>query len=259
MPPLTSLNRLCPEIVEQASSSRMQDQPNAFGPVERYVAGSVSHGEDMIAVEEPLFIQMEGQGESVVPRTPGDDRNLIAGHLFSLGVIHSAADILAMEVNEDESQAFVRLASARTPPRRETFPKRLRLHPDQLFRLRAGFEERQRLYRSTGATHAAALFRADGTLLAYGEDVSRHCAFDKAVGRVLYDETLAAADIAMLTSRLARELAVKAVRAGVRALCGFSAATSSGMEYARQHGLTLIGRVRNDSFNVYANGWRMEY
>ena len=226
--------------------------------LERYADGAVSRGEALIAVEEPLLISVNGD-EFVAPRTPGDDRHLILGHLFSLGVIHSAGDVLNIEMDDGGNQAKVSLAPSRNDGRTDAFPDRFRLTPERIFQIRETFETRQRLYRSTGSTHAAGLFRADGELLAYGEDVSRHCALDKAVGRALVDDTLGMADVAMLTSRLARELAVKAARAGIPVLCGFSAATSAGMEYARTHGLTLVGRVRPDSFNVYANGWRMEY
>ena len=225
--------------------------------LERYADGAVSRDEALIAVEEPLLISVSGGGDFVVPRTPGDDRHLILGHLFSLGLIQSAEDVLHIETGEDRAE--VTLGKTRTACRTEAFPDRFRLTPERIFQIRAAFEARQRLYRSTGSTHAAGLFRADGELLAYGEDVSRHCALDKAVGRALVDDALNLADVAMLTSRLARELAVKTARAGIPVLCGFSAATSAGMEYASGHGLTLIGRVRPDSFNVYANGWRMEY
>lgn len=246
-------------------ASRPENRPPSgservgLATMERYADGSVSRGQALVAIEEPLLILVAGQGEFVVPRTPGDDASLIAGHLFTLGMIGSPDDILRIETDQIGDRAFVDLRPNRQSPRINAFPGLFRLPPEEIFRLRQGFEARQRLYHSTQATHAAALFRKDGTLLAYGEDVSRHCAFDKAVGRALADETLASADIAMLTSRLARELAVKASRSGIPVLCGFSAATSAGMEYARRHGLTLIGRIQEDSFNVYAGGWRLEY
>jgi len=264
MTALPSPDRLRPTPAGRPSASPKNgplSSPGLIGlaMMERYADGTVSRDQALVAMEEPLLILVAGQGEFVVPRTPGDDWSLIAGHLLTLGMIGSREDILDIEMEENGGRAFVALRPNRQRPRINAFPGLFRLSPEGIFRLRERFEERQRLYRSTGATHAAGLFRKDGTLLAYGEDVSRHCALDKAVGQALYDDTLASADIAMLTSRLARELAVKASRAGIPVLCGFSAATSAGMEYARSHGLTLIGRVQADSFNVYAGGWRLEY
>lgn len=226
--------------------------------LEHYCAGTMQGRTAMVVVEEPLRITMPGREDIVLPRTPGDDERLIAGHLFALGLIRAHADILGMTFHGDgPAQAVVRLRQ--TPARRAPgpLPGGPRIDPEQIFRLRDGFEQRQRLYHSTRATHAAALFKSNGELLAYGEDVSRHCAFDKAVGTALKNRILAGVEIAMLTSRLASELAAKAAVAGIPVLCGFSAATSSGMELAERSGITLIGRIGRDGFTVYANGWRL--
>lgn len=227
--------------------------------LEHYCAGSLQDRTAMVVVEEPLHISVPGHGDIVLPRTPGDDENLIAGHLFSLGLIRTTADILDMDFHYTGS-ARVAVRLGHPSPRRT--PDRLsgttRIAPERIFRLRDRFEQRQRLYHSTRATHAAALFNADGELLAYGEDVSRHCAFDKAVGAVLKKRLLCRVEIAMLTSRLASELTAKAAKARIPILCGFSAATSSGMELAETSGVTLIGRIGRECFTVYANGWRLD-
>ena len=226
--------------------------------LEHYCAGSLQGRTAMVVVEEPLRITVPGREEIVLARTPGDDENLIAGHLFSQGLIRTRTDILSMHFSDNgPAEAVVRLRQ--TPPRRPLSPLSggPRIAPEQIFRLRDRFEQRQQLYHSTRATHAAALFGAGGELLAYGEDVSRHCAFDKAMGAALKNRLMAGVAIAMLTSRLASELVAKATTARIPALCGFSAATSSGMELAESSGVTLIGRIAADSFTVYANGWRL--
>ncbi|XXJ19899.1 formate dehydrogenase accessory sulfurtransferase FdhD [Desulfovibrio caledoniensis] len=226
--------------------------------LEHYCAGAMQGRTAMVVVEEPLRITVPGREDIILARTPGEDEHLIAGHLFSCGLIRTHADILDISLHGDgPAQAVVRLRQMplrRTPGPLSGGPS---IEPERIFRLRDVFEQRQRLYHSTRATHAAALFRADGELLAYGEDVSRHCAFDKAVGAALKSRLLAGVEIAMLTSRLASELAAKAATARIPVLCGFSAATSSGMERAERSGITLIGRMGGDGFTVYANSWRV--
>ncbi|WP_338667021.1 formate dehydrogenase accessory sulfurtransferase FdhD [Pseudodesulfovibrio methanolicus] len=227
--------------------------------LELYSDGALHGRTAMVAVEDPLRITVSGLEDIILSRTPGDDEHLIAGHLFSLGLIRTPADILGLAFpDNDPGHAVVRLRT--TKPRRSLgpLPGGPRIDPEGIFRLRERFEQRQRLYRSTRATHAAALFKADGELLAYGEDVSRHCAFDKAVGLALENRLLAGVEIAMLTSRLASDLAAKAAMARIPVLCGFSAATSAGMELAERRGITLIGRIGRDSFTIYANGRRLD-
>lgn len=226
--------------------------------LKHYSDGTMHDRTSMVVVEEPLHISLQDREEIILPRTPGDDAHLIAGHLFSLGLIRTHADILDMRMGHsgpDLVEVRLRHSSTRRPVAPMTDgPK---IDPERIFEMRERFEQRQRLYHSTRATHAAALFAADGRLLAYGEDVSRHCAFDKAVGAVLETRLLQDVQIAMLTSRLASELAAKAATARIPVLCGFSAATSSGMELAETKGVTLIGRIGTDCFTVYANGWRL--
>jgi FdhD protein len=226
--------------------------------LEHYCAGVLHRRTAMVAVEEPLRIDVPGREGILLLRTPGDDQRLITGHLFSLGLIRTPADILGMAVQGgDPGRVRVRLRAVNTRRTPVPLPDRPCIDPERIFRLRDRFEQRQQLYHSTRATHAAALFRADGELLAYGEDVSRHCAFDKAVGLALEDRLLSGVEIAMLTSRLASDLAAKAARARIPVLCGFSAATSAGMELAEKHGITLIGRIGRDGFTVYANARRI--
>ncbi|MEZ7196421.1 formate dehydrogenase accessory sulfurtransferase FdhD [Pseudodesulfovibrio karagichevae] len=226
--------------------------------LEYYCDGSLHGRTAMVAVEETLRITVSGLEDILLSRTPGDDAHLIAGHLFSLGLIRTPADILGMAFpDNDPGRAVVRLRPVKSRRGLGPLPDGPRIDPERIFRLRDRFEQRQRLYHSTRATHAAALFRADGELLAYGEDVSRHCAFDKAVGLALENRLLAGVEIAMLTSRLASDLADKAATARIPVLCGFSAATSAGMELAEKHGITLIGRISAHGFTVYANGWRL--
>ncbi|WP_018123324.1 formate dehydrogenase accessory sulfurtransferase FdhD [Desulfovibrio oxyclinae] len=226
--------------------------------LQRYENGRFALRDASIAVEEDMRVVVDGREEALLSRTPGDDMNLVAGHLFARSRVREPGDILDVRFSyRGVARAEVALGGGTGIRRIFPSPRPVRINPQALFSFKERFEHRQNLYRNTGSTHAAALFAADGEMVSFGEDVGRHNAFDKAVGRALLEGTLERVTIAMLSSRLAFELAVKATTANIPILCGFSAATSSGISYADRNNLTLVGRLRRDSFNVYSNGWRI--
>jgi FdhD protein len=226
--------------------------------LQRYAAGTLRLDQDMIAVEEDIRIRVQDHSEMILARTPGDDLHLIAGHLFSRSMVRAPEDILNIAFNpRNTSLVDVVLKSPKVIRRIYPSPRPMRFAPEQIFEFKELFENRQKLFKNTGATHAAALISASGEMLSYGEDVGRHNAFDKAIGRAVLEGSLADAAIAMLSSRLALELAIKAATANIPILCGFSAATSSGIQFAEDNNITLIGRIRESTLVVYAHGWRL--
>ena len=112
-------------------------------------------------------------------------------------------------------------------------------------------ESRQPVFYATGGTHAAGLFDGEGRLLALSEDVGRHNALDKAIGRVLFEEKEGKAKAAVLSSRLSYEMVQKAARLGVEIIAGASAPTSLAIELAQQLDMTLIGFLRPGAANIY--------
>ncbi len=226
--------------------------------LQRYQDGKFRIHSDSIAVEAPLRLQVEGALDTTLSRTPGDDMNLVAGHLFSLNLIRGAEDLVNVGFNyRGGARVDVTLSTTGAMRRLYPSPRPVRVEARRLFAFKETFERRQNLFKSTGSTHAAALFTGSGEMVAFGEDVGRHNAFDKAIGRSLLEGTLDDVVIAMLSSRLALELTVKAQAANIPILCGFSAATSSGVDYAERNNLTLVGRLRHNAFNLYSNGWRI--
>lgn len=130
-------------------------------------------------------------------------------------------------------------------------PATLAALPD---RLRAA----QRVFERTGGLHAAALFTADGELLDIREDVGRHNAVDKIIGRALQEGRLPLSScVLMVSARASFELAQKAVMAGIPVLAAVSAPSSLAVDLAAETGLTLIGFLRGSSMNVYAGEHRV--
>ncbi|GGR99137.1 sulfurtransferase FdhD [Streptomyces aureoverticillatus] len=134
----------------------------------------------------------------------------------------------------------------------------VRLTPELLARLPDRLRAAQRVFDRTGGLHAAALFTEDGDLIDVREDVGRHNAVDKLVGRALQDDRLPLArTVLMVSGRASFELAQKAVMAGVPVLAAVSAPSSLAVDLAAETGLTLVGFLRGSSMNVYAGEHRV--
>jgi FdhD protein len=113
-------------------------------------------------------------------------------------------------------------------------------------------QSRQELFEATGGVHAAATFTASGDVLAVREDIGRHNAVDKLVGRLLLDQALPATDLGLFVSgRTSFEIVQKAWAAGFRAVVAVSAPSSLAVETARRAGIVLAGFARRDRLNVY--------
>jgi FdhD protein len=241
---------------------------------------------DLLAVEEPLEVRVNGESLAVTMRTPGDDIDLAVGYLVTEGVITSAGDIAEVTMC-DENVADVRLRDSVSLPmrrlRRTTWTTsacgmcgkesihavRVRARYDVasdpapvtagvLAGLPATLRAAQRVFHKTGGLHAAGLFRTDGTLVAVAEDVGRHNAVDKVAGWALREGRLPLAGCVLLVSgRASFELAQKALVAGIPVLAAVSAPSSLAVELAEESGMTLVGFLRGEAMNVYSGGRRL--
>lgn len=258
--------------------------------------GAVDHRADTLVAEEPLEIRLNGKPLAITMRTPGDDFALAAGFLVSEGVLGGAAElaniVYCAGATVDGSNTYnvvdVRLAPGVPVPditlERNVYttsscglcgkasldavrttarwpigdPSALRLEPALLSALPDRLRAAQRVFDRTGGLHAAALFTADGELLDLREDVGRHNAVDKIVGRALQQDLLPlAGKILMVSGRASFELAQKAVMAGIPVLAAVSAPSSLAVDLAAESGLTLVGFLRGTSMNVYAGEERI--
>jgi len=252
--------------------------------------------EDVLAVEEPLEMRVNGRQLAVTMRTPGHDVDLAAGFLVSEGVITSSEHLATARycagATDGGTNTYnvldVTLGPGIAPPAaalersflttsscglcgkasidavRSTsafsvMNDTLRLDAGML----TGFPERLRagqlLFEQTGGLHAAALFDGvTGTLLVLREDVGRHNAVDKVIGWALKEDRLPlCGTVLMVSSRASFELTQKAMMAGIPVLAAVSAPSSLAAEFAAEVGMTLVGFLRGGSMVIYAGGERI--
>jgi FdhD protein len=241
---------------------------------------------DQVAVEEPLEIRVEGRSIALTMRTPGHDEELATGFLLTEGVLKSTADILDLDtcsaadggpgnvinvrLTHPESVDLDRLSrhvftssscglcgkATIEAVRTQNVGGALRpatLAATTLLALPALLRSHQSTFDATGGLHAAALFTAAGELVTVREDVGRHNAVDKVLGRALLDRRTDLEQLGLLVSgRIAFEIVQKALSARIGLIVGISAPTSLAVDLARDSGQTLVGFLRDGRLNVYS-------
>jgi FdhD protein len=231
---------------------------------------------------------------SITMRTPGNDPQLAAGFLYTEAIVHSADDIASIEacgppapdsgnhnVIRVELQGNVEVdlgqlqrhfyttsscgvcGKASLDALRVTGKKAfenydVKFREDILIGMPDKLRAEQETFEQTGGLHAAAAFDVDGEIQATMEDVGRHNAVDKVVGRLLMDGRLPANDLGMMVSgRASFELMQKTMVAGMPLLAAVSAPSSLAVQLAREFNMTLVGFLRSDTFNIYSGDERI--
>ena len=235
-------------------------------------------GEDAVAIEEPLEIRVDGEPLAVTMRTPGHDEELSLGFLYGEGLIEGprraeptddfAANTIEVEgplLRDPGRRRFYTTSScgvcgkgaleelavqSPAPPRGPTISRALLARLPELLE-QPGFDR-------TGGLHATGLFEADGQLLLAREDVGRHNAMDKVIGRALIDGIVPLGErILCVSGRLSFELVQKAAVAGAPVLVGVGAPSSLAISLADDRGMTLAGFARVGRVNVYTHPERV--
>ena len=262
----------------------MPEERTAPVALQRVRGASVQPADDVVVIEEPLELRVAWANHekniSVTMRTPGDDFDLAAGFLFTEGLIRSPRDIesirhwgspnivrvgLAEGVVIDTAKLdrhFYTTSSCGVCGKTSIEALRIanmpiaappQIDPAIIHRLPQRLREQQATFSTTGGLHAAAVFNMRGEPLRIREDIGRHNAVDKVIGSLFRDGATPVSDgILMVSSRASFELAQKAVVAGIPVLAAVGAPSSLAVDLAREFGLTLLGFVREDRFNVYA-------
>jgi FdhD protein len=231
---------------------------------------------DVVAQEKPLQIFLNRTFYATIFCSPSCLKDLAVGHLLTEGIIDSVEDVEEVSLKGENCQIKIKLGV--------DFKKRLRtsrlsmrvilsgcggekLHKPvvRLPRIKSGFSVTAETvlkstnqlnfpaetYRKTGGVHAAAIWKGDGTLVALAEDVGRHNAVDKVVGMATGDNVDLGQSFLTLTGRLTGDIVLKSAMVNLPLVASMAAAIDSGVDLARQVGLTLVGFARGKRMNIY--------
>ena len=266
----------------------MSHEATKITPVQVWSSGKIVTSKDSLVNEAAVEIIIEIKGEQkklgILLRTPGEDVELVTGWLLGEAIIQSHSSILEMEssperivVTMDSSNFDLSDFNERKFPitsscglcGRETLdgliiPSLLTISderwisPEVLTQLPKRLTDSQDHFKTTGGLHACALFDLEGNLISVREDVGRHNALDKLIGsRLIANGLPAEKQILMLSGRIGYELIQKAALAGIPAIAGLGAPSTMAVDAAREGGLTLIGFLRSNRFNVHTGAWRL--
>jgi FdhD protein len=258
------------------------------------IKAGIAHPEtDALAIEEPLQISIKKgnatEPVSVTMRTPGNDEELASGLLITEGIIGHTAVITDFETPaaDERNHITVILDENTTPDLRNTsrnsysssacgvcgkttidsieinspfipLPEGPLIPHEVLIELPRTLRQHQSLFDSTGGLHAAALFNSSGEIRMLREDIGRHNALDKLIGASFLEKSLPLRNcILLLSGRAGFELIQKAAMAGIPVVAAVGAPSSLAVSLAKSAGITLVGFLREDRFNIYSHEERI--
>ena len=236
-----------------------------------------------VVAEQPVTLEIEGVGEYTLMCTPSDRMALAVGFAFTEGMIAGLSDVDLIRACEEDSNAIRMRLSGGSRSRAGTrnlivasscglcglervdeildnlgvCRQSLRVSLSRMLAVHDKMRSLQTMFRDTGGTHAAAIFTTEGEIAAFAEDIGRHNALDKAIGKCLLSETPTAGCGLAFSGRASFEIVVKAVKAGIEVIAAVSAPSSLAVQTAERCGITLCGFVRGDRATVYTHESRV--
>jgi FdhD protein len=239
---------------------------------------------DRVAVEEPLEIRLGGEPFQVLMRLPGWEKELALGFLFTEGIVRDLSEVITihfcgtatdpllppnvadvsltdaalarrgrrhLEVSYSSCGLCAKEAVSEICQKVPRVGSPLTIAPGSLLALMDRLHEGQTIFPATGGTHAVALASPSGQIFIHAEDVGRHNAMDKVIGRAILTRQDLSRMVALLSGRISFEMVLKCVRVGIPILAAVSAPTSMALELAQELDLTTLGFVRGQRFNIY--------
>jgi FdhD protein len=247
------------------------------------VAEQPAAGREKVAVEAPVTIDVEGIGSYTVLCSPSDRRAMAVGFVYSEGIINTIDDIAMLQEcidspevirirPRDTSGAHVAGRSLivtsscgmcgsadieETISAMRTVGNNLRVTPKLIRGMSLALSDSQAIFRECGGTHAIGLFNGKGEFVSFAEDIGRHNALDKAIGKCLLLKLPTAGLGAVLSGRISFEMVSKCARAGIELICSVSAPTSLALKAASQCGITVVAFVRETRATIYTHPERV--
>ena len=274
----------------------MQNVSVAYIRMKKVSVNELFDADDELVVEEPLEINVRYDSIgipvqkciSITMRTPGNDEELGVGFLFTEGIIQKReevsevsaipfADNKVLIILSKNKQPLLQNAernfyttsscgvcgksgidAIRTASLYKNDADEICLQASLFYRFDDVLRKQQAVFESTGGLHASALFDLDGNFMMLREDVGRHNALDKVIGAAFLNDQLPLSNaILLLSGRASFELVQKAAMAGIKIIAAVGAPSSLAVQLAEETGITLIGFLRNQRFNIYSGGHRI--
>jgi len=250
--------------------------------IQRVTKEGKKDSEDMVTMELPLTIILNNKELVTLLCSPADLKYLAIGFLSSEGLLKSKDAIKKITVddrrgvvrvqterdNEHASELlFKRLItsgcgrgasfySAADVQGQVKIASQIGISALEILTLVKEFQHRSQVYRTTGGVHSAALCDTNNILI-FSEDIGRHNAIDKIFGECILKDIPTEDRIIITSGRISSEILLKVSKRNIPILVSKSAPTNLGVRLANDLGVTLIGFVRGERMNVYANGWRI--
>jgi FdhD protein len=237
---------------------------------------------DCVVLEQAVTVMVDKVGSFTIMCTPSDIEALAVGFVYSEGMIDSIDDIVAVSSKqelpnvvgiqvEDPSRIAIRrnliIASSCGMCGVRNIEKMLSEMPvcswslkvssNLLIEITEQLRSMQQMFQITGGSHAAGIFTSSGEIISFAEDLGRHSAFDKAIGKCIMAKQSMKGCGAMLSGRVSLEMVTKAARAGIELIAAVSAPSSFAIEAARRWNITLCAFVRPGRTNVYTHPKRI--
>lgn len=258
--------------------------PNQTYQAKKYSNSAVSNlVQDTLVVEEALKISINNEVFSITMRTPGHDKELVLGLLYSEDIYtKSVANLEISSSKEDNittfnlnvadsllrkgylnSRSLLSVASCGICGKTDLDEITGKIKSDETLNISSlkkmfeTMEAQQDLFIKSGGSHAAALFDKNNHFLTLKEDIGRHNAVDKVVGELIIQEKLKEAFCLLVSGRVSYEIIIKAFRAKIPILAAVSAPSSLAVDFAKELGITLLGFCRNGNATCYSNDYRI--
>ncbi len=256
----------------------------------KFDGGDAQKVTDSLTVEEALQVNINDKPFTITMRTPGNDQDLVRGLLNSEGVLKPAADSPDIILRKENSDGVVTIVDMTIPEEMlesgysnsrnllsvsscgicgrteledlsfmgKVIDEKRSIDSRMIPELFAKMQMAQNAFQQSGGSHASAAFDFEGNLLVSMEDIGRHNAVDKVIGRLILTNRLKEAACIVVSGRISYEIVVKTFKARIPILCAVSAPSSLSVDYAKELGITLLAFCRGERATCYAHPERIK-